>query len=355
MVAAAPSSRLGTVAESMPIHRAARRKIPKPVVRLIRLVLVAVVAWLLLRLLRGVDWGEVGHALTHLSWWQIAVLVVAMLIRRAVLAAPLALLIAGLSYLRAMISDVAAAAVATIAPSPGDVVLRLAMLRSWGIDTTDAASGLTLATTLFYVARLAAPGLGFLIFWAAGDFYAPFAWSGLIFGAGAAVLLGGLLYALRAERTAATIGRLLGRLIRRVRPSSPGPEVWEERMVSFQSHSAGRMSERGWLAVLSQLILIVIEAGVLVLCLGFVGVPLDRTAVILMICSFMVVYPLTGLPLMGAGVLDATYAAFVSDHSAIEATDLVAGLIVWRVAVQMVPVLVGLITVLVWRRLTWNR
>ena len=71
------------------------------------------------------------------------------------------------------------------------------------------------------------------------------------------------------------------------------------------------------------------EAGVLVLCLAFVGVPMDGPTVLL-VCSFMVIYPMTGLPLMGAGVLDATYAAFVSDHSAVEATDLVAG----RLAVQ---------------------
>jgi uncharacterized membrane protein YbhN (UPF0104 family) len=71
-----------------------------------------------------------------------------------------------------------------------------------------------------------------------------------------------------------------------------------------------------------------------------------------MVCSFMVAYPLTGLPLMGAGVLDATYAALVSDHSALEATDLVAGLLVWRVAVQLVPVIVGLLTVVWWRRTT---
>jgi uncharacterized membrane protein YbhN (UPF0104 family) len=358
MVVARAISTLGDVAESappaVPTPRAARRKIPKPVVRLARLVVIAVVAWMLLRLLRGIDWGEVGHALTHLSAWQIAVLLVAILIRRAVLAAPLALLIAGLSYLKAMISDVAAASIATIAPSPGDVVLRLSMLRSWGIESTDAASGLTLSTTLFYIARLAAPVLGFVIFWVARDFYAPFGWAGLIFGATAVVLLVGLLYALRAERTAATIGGLLGRLIQRVRPSSPGPEVWEERLVSFQSHSAGRMRQRGWLAMISQLLLIGVEAGVLVLCLGFVGVKLDGPTVVVMFCSFMVLYPLTGLPLMGAGVLDATYAAFVSDHSAVEATDLVAGLLVWRVAIQLLPVLVGLLTIVVWRRFTWN-
>jgi hypothetical protein len=80
--------------------------------------------------------------------------------RSSILAAPLALLVAGLSYLRAMISDVAAAAVATIAPAPGDVVLRLAMLRSWGIDTTDAASGLTVSTILFYLARCQALSAG---------------------------------------------------------------------------------------------------------------------------------------------------------------------------------------------------
>lgn len=323
--------------------------------QLARLVVIAVVAWLLLRLLRGVDWGQVGHALTHLSGWQIGVLLVVIVIRRSILAAPLALLIAGLSYLKAMISDVAAASVATIAPSPGDVVLRLAMLRSWGIDSTDAASGLTLSTTIFYIARLAAPVMGFMIFWAARDFYAPFAWAALVFGAAAAVLLVGLLYALRAERTAATIGRLLGRLIQRVRPAGPGPAVWEERLVSFQSHSAGRMHQRGLLAILSQLLLVGVEAGVLVLCLGFVGVKLDGPTVIVMFCSFMVLYPLTGLPLMGAGVLDASYAAFVSDHSTIEATDLVAGLLVWRVAVQLLPVVVGLLTVVVWRRFTRNR
>ncbi|WP_166678782.1 lysylphosphatidylglycerol synthase domain-containing protein [Kribbella voronezhensis] len=317
--------------------------------RLGRILLVAIVAWLLLRLLRGVDWSEVGHALTHLSLWQIAVLLVAMLIRRSLLAAPLALLVAGLSFVRAMVSDVAAAAVATLAPSPGDVVLRLAMLRSWGVDTTDATSGLALSTTLFYVARLAAPALGFAIFWGARTFYAPFAWSALLFGAGAAALLGGLLYALRAERTAATIGRLLGRLLHRLRPATQAPAVWEHRLVSFQSHSAERMHHRGWAAVLSQLLLVAVEAGLLVLCLGFVGVRLDGPVVLVMLCSFMVVYPLSGLPLMGAGVLDATYAAFVSDHTAVEATDLVAGLLVWRVAVQLVPVIIGLLTVVWWR------
>ncbi|MEU4196399.1 hypothetical protein AB0E69_31145 [Kribbella sp. NPDC026611] len=329
-----------------------RRRIPKPLLRFGRVVLIVVVVWLLLRLLRGVDWSEVGYGLTHLAGWQIGVLLVAMVVRRFVVASPLALLVDGLRPVKAMVNDVAATAVAMIAPAPGDVMIRLAMLRSWGIGTTQAASGLTLSTLLFYVARLAAPALGFVVFWIAQTFYAPFAWSALVFGAGAAALLGGLLYALRAERTAAALGRLLGRLVQRVRRSSRGPDAWAHRFVTFQQHSAGIMRRRRGLVSLNLLALIVAEAGVLILSLAFVGVRMDRPVLLLLACSFLVIYPLTGLPLMGAGVLEATYVSFVSDHSAIETTTLMAGLIVCRVAVQFVPIVVGLLTILIWRRTT---
>ncbi|HZX04428.1 lysylphosphatidylglycerol synthase domain-containing protein [Kribbella sp.] len=316
-----------------------------------RVLLVAVVAWLLLRLLRAVDWSRVGYAMTHLSPWQILVLLLVLPIRRFVLATPLALFVTGLSVPRAMVNDVAASSVATIAPSPGDVVVRLAMLRSWGIDAKAAASGLTLSTLMFYIARLAAPVLGFLVFWIGRSFDARLGWAALVFGAGAAALLVGLIYAVRAERTAAALGRLLGSLIRKVRPSANGPEEWAERLVDFQAHSAGLLKAHGRLAAVSLCGLVVVEAGVLILCLAFVGVPMSGATVLLLGCTFLVTYPLTGLPLMGAGVLDASYAAFVSSHSDLEATTLVAGLLVWRVAVQVVPVVVGLLTLVRWRHL----
>ncbi|WP_427893449.1 lysylphosphatidylglycerol synthase domain-containing protein [Kribbella sp. GL6] len=330
-------------------HAATRRRVPGAVVRVARILVVAVVAWLLLRLLRAIDWSQVGHAVTHLSPWQIVVILLVLPVRRFVLAAPLALFVTGLNVPRAMVNDVAAASVATIAPSPGDVVVRLAMLRSWGIDTKAAASGLTLSTVMFYIARLAAPVLGFVVFWATRTFYAPFGWAALVFGAGAAALLAGLVYAVRAERTAAALGRLLGTVIRKVRPSAKGPDEWAERLVDFQAHSAGLLKAQGRLAVLSLGALVVVEAGVLVLCLGFVGVPMSASTVLLLACTFLVIYPFTGLPLMGAGVFDASYAAFVSSHSELETTTMVAGLLVWRVAIQVVPVVVGLLALARWR------
>lgn len=316
-----------------------------------RPLLIAVVAWLLLRLLRSIDWSQVGYAVTHLSPWQMILVLLVLPIRRFVLAAPLALFVTGLSIPRAMVNDVAATSVATIAPSPGDVVVRLAMLRSWGIDAKAAASGLTLSTLMFYIARLAAPVLGFVIFWAGRTFYAAFGWAALVFGAAAVALLAGLIYAVRAERTAEALGRMLGSLLRKVRPAGNGPDEWAARLVDFQAHSAGLLKAQGRLAVLSLCGVVVVETGVLVLCLGFVGIPLTGATLLLLACTFLVTYPFTGLPLMGAGVLDATYAAIVSSHSDVEATALVAGLLVWRVAVQVVPVVVGLLTLVRWRHL----
>lgn len=337
------------MADQAPTPAASRRRVPRAVVRAGRILVVAVVAWLLLRLLRAIDWSQVGHAVTHLRPWQVVVILLVLPVRRFVLAAPLALFVTGLDVPRAMVNDVAASAVATIAPSPGDVVVRLAMLRSWGIDAKVAASGLTLSTVMFYVARLAAPVLGFVVFWAARTFYAPFGWAALVFGAGAAALLGGLVYAVRAERTAAALGRLLGTLLRKVRPSAKGPDEWAGRLVDFQVHSAGLLKRHGRPAVLSYCALVVVEAGVLVLCLGFVGVPMNASTVLLLACTFLVIYPLTGLPLMGAGVFDASFAALVSSHSDLETTTMVAGLLVWRVAVQVVPVVVGLLALARWR------
>ncbi|MEU8224150.1 lysylphosphatidylglycerol synthase domain-containing protein [Kribbella sp. NPDC048915] len=332
-----------------------RGRLARRLVRLVRVVLVVVCAWLLLRLLRGVDWSEVWYSLTHLAAWQVAVLLAAMLVRRFVLASPLAILIPGLRPRQAMVNDVAATAVATIAPSPGDVLVRLAMLRSWQIESTHATTGLTLSTLLYYVARLAGPAVGFLLFWASRTFYAPFAWTALLCGAASAVLLGGLLYALRAERTAAIIGRLLGRILSKVRPSTAGPEVWQERLVTFQAHSAATL-RRHWALTSAALgAVLAVEAGVLILCMAFAGVPLGGSNLLLLLCAFLVVYPLTGLPLMGAGVIEATYVTFVVGHSTLEATALTAGLIVWRVAVQFVPVLIGLLTLGAWRRLQVTR
>jgi hypothetical protein len=316
----------------------------------VRLLVVGVVCWLFLVVLRGIEWSEVGAALTHLAGWQLLLLLLLACVRLAVLAGPLTVLVAGLSYHRAVMNEAAGAAVATIAPDPSDVVVRLAMFKSWRVDNTAATSGLALRTIMFYVVRLAAPVLGLAVLWVVHGLDTTFTLFAALSFLAAAALLGGLMFALRAEGSAATVGRLIGRLVGRIRPSAGGPEVWTDRLVRFQAHSAGTMRRRGGAAGLNLLGYAVVEAILVVVCMAFVGVRLDLTTAVVIGCGFLLVYPLSGLPMMGLGILDATLIAFVTEHTTVESTDLVAGMVVWRVAAQIFPVVAGLLTLAWWRR-----
>ncbi|TWD84028.1 lysylphosphatidylglycerol synthase-like protein [Kribbella amoyensis] len=321
-------------------------------VRIGRVLLVAVLSWLALRLIRGIDWDKVLSAITDLAWWQAVVLVLAGVLRLAVLSGVLFVLIETLRYPQALANESAGAAVSTIAPDPSDVVVRLAMFRSWRIETTSATSGLTLRILGFYVVRLAVPVLGFVLFWIAREYSSGFSWLALVGGTGALLLLGGLVLALRAAKSAAFVGSTLGKVVGGLRPAGGGPEIWSGRVVEFQSHSADRVRRHGATAALVLLLYVLVETGVLITCLSFAGVRIDPGIVLVLGCSFLVVYPMNGLPMMGLGVLDAAYIAFVTDYSDLDPTDLLGGMIVWRLTVQVLPVLLGLTTLAWWRRTT---
>jgi hypothetical protein len=95
--------------------------------------------------------------------------------------------------------------------------------------------------------------------------------------------------------------------------------------------------------------LLFVEAGIVVLGLTFTGVPMDARLVLLVVLSFWVVYPLTALPMMGLGVLEAGLVALVTEHSGLDSTELVAGLVVWRVTAQLVPNVLGLAALAWWK------
>ena len=63
-----------------------------------------------------------------------------------------------------VVSDVSANLAGTIAPPPGDVVVRLAQFRTWNVHPVDGMAGATLNMLIFYGARFVAPALGVAIF-----------------------------------------------------------------------------------------------------------------------------------------------------------------------------------------------
>ena len=116
--------------------------------------------WLAIQALRQVDWAQVGDALGRLVWWEICVIVLLIGVRQTVNASTLIILIPGLRLGHALSTALSGTLVQTFAPPPSDTVLRLSMLRSYGVETTRGAAALVLDTLVFYLARFTAPILG---------------------------------------------------------------------------------------------------------------------------------------------------------------------------------------------------
>lgn len=92
-------------------------------------------------LVGSVEWSQVGAALGRLSWTAIPLLIALLFVRQGFNAVPLSRFVAGLGWWRSVQNDVTANLIGTVAPPPGDVVIRVSMFRSWGSTRSTAWPG----------------------------------------------------------------------------------------------------------------------------------------------------------------------------------------------------------------------
>lgn len=95
--------------------------------------------------------------------------------------------------------------------------------------------------------------------------------------------------------------------------------------------------------------LLLAEAALVLLSLRFVCVPAGQAGAVLIVATFFCVYPLTTLPLLELGVLDASFVALLADRTVVESEDLLAGLVIFRVGIPLVPMAVGACVLLHWK------
>lgn len=112
-------------------------------------VLVASALFVIGGLVGDIDWSSVGESLGHLSWWQVTVLVVGLLVRQLLNALPLSIYIRGVGPFRAFVNDQTAILMTTVAPPPTDIVMRVAMFTSWGIAPSAGLAGTAMNTVTF--------------------------------------------------------------------------------------------------------------------------------------------------------------------------------------------------------------
>lgn len=308
-------------------------------------------AWIIIGLVGQIDWDAVRDSLTKLAWWQAPVLLLLLVCRQVPNAAPLAFFTEGLGLRRAVQNDQAAIMMSTVSPPPADLVLRLAMFRTWEIPVSKGLAGVLMNTLTFYVIRFSAPVLGLLLVLVTSVPYVDgYAW---IAGAGAAVAitLGVVLWAvLRRESAAVWVGTTAGRFSARF-PKTVDPEGWAASAVEFRSHVVMRSHRGVPLSLAALTVMVVVDALLLATCLRFVGIPADALSTLAIVAVYLTFYPFTLFPLAGLGVLDALVVAALVDTGGLDLEpELVAGLIVYRVTTLAVPLLFGVGSLAWWRR-----
>lgn len=318
----------------------------RPVVLVVILV---VCAWAIWGIAGRIDWGAVWDALGRLAFWQFPVLIAVLLLRQLLNALPLAFFIRGLSPFRALINDLTAAMISMIAPPPSDMVMRVTMFKSWGIEASRGLAGATMNTVSFYVNRFAAPiiGLALMAFFGFETNHTLVAIAAGLFSITLAVLAYSVV---RTEGFAERFGRRSGVVAKRFR-SSVDPEEWAAFTSDFRSHIADTYNPGFWRSLVVLAAMVFAEAIIVLMSMRFVGVDASEIPAEYIIAVFFLAYPLTLFPLSGLGILDTVLlAAFLGYGGDEIEAEVVAAFAVWRVVTLLVPPLLGIGAVSWWRR-----
>lgn len=313
------------------------------------LVLSLVIGYIVVGIVGAIDWAAVGVAFSKLDLWVLPVLILLLLVRQTLNAIPIAQFTNGLGTKRAVQNDLAANLVGTVAPPPGDVVLRVGMFQSWKIDPVEGMAGVSLNMIVFYSARFLAPLLG-LILIAFDGVERRQVVIGLVSGLLAAAILIGLILVMRSNALAKWMGESAGSVARRVKKSLD-TSSWGDAVVEFRGRVAHVFQGGVKGAYAAMLGAILVDALILLLSLRAVGVSSAQLSWLDVFGTFMIVFPLTIMPLFGFGVLDAALVgAFTTIAGLAFEPTIVAGVIIWRVVTLGGPLLLGLGVLMLWRR-----
>ncbi|MCW2747688.1 MAG: hypothetical protein JWP10_830, partial [Nocardioidaceae bacterium] len=289
-------------------------------------------------------WDE----LRELSPLQIGALLVFIAVRQFLNAFPVALFLPELGVRRAVAGDLSASLVAFVAPSPTDAVLRATMLNSWGIRASDALSAITLNSMTYYVARFTAPVLGLIVAVIAGIATSGYAYTALSSGVVSVFLIALLVLAARGENPAGAAAFALATYVSRFF-SSIKPSRWRDWTTKFVKTVGATTRTKGIPAVVTSLGLVLAEATLLMLSMRFAGVPSSAASAVAIYVALLISYPLTALPFAAIGVLDAALISLLALNGGPYEAQAVAGMIICRVCWQLVPLMLGVVTLSVWR------
>ena len=166
----------------------------------------------------------------------------------------------------------------------------------------------------------------------------------------ALAILVGVLLVVRSEQLATRVGSWAGRTAHKVR-RQVDPDAWVRACVDFRHQISSRFRRGFPRSLLALSGMLATDLAVLVLSLRFVGVSTAEVPLVDIAIAYLFAYPLTLFPFSGLGIVDALILAAVVESGGLDVeAAAVAGLVVWRVFTVVVPIVMGVGAVAVWRR-----
>jgi uncharacterized protein (TIRG00374 family) len=309
---------------------------------------------------RLIDYEAVRAAVAALTPWQVAVLGVTSLIAYVANSGPYRILVPGLSWPRAVGSDLAARAVVSTVPGPTDAATRFVLYRQWSIPADAATAGIGLAAlfetlSCFALPLIALPGL-MVLDHPTRSKAALLALIGLVVLAAAVVLLVSLVRSEGfARRLAGWLEKLANRIWALFRKTPPSGVV--EGVLDLGERSKALLTRRGLPAFAAAVVGRLAWFVVLEVALWSVGIGPEVLPPATVLAAMAVVGMVSLLPITpgAVGVAEVAYIGILSSVAGPGfAGQLTAAVSLFRIAQWFAPIPIGWFLLILIRRGHWG-
>ena len=269
----------------------------------------------------------------------------------------------GLRYREAAVVNQASTAVSNTLPAGGaiGVGVTYAMYTSWGFGAGEIALSALISGVWNNFVKLGMPIFAVILLAFTGEVSAAKIVAAAI---GVAVLVGSVVafgLVLKSERLARAVGRKIGRVVSKLRAlvRHSATEDWGDAALGFRRRTIGLLRTRWAGLTLTTLVSHGSLFIVLLVTLRHVGVGEPELGWIDALVAFAIVRLVSALPITpgGVGVVEAglAFALTLAATGAVD-TEIVAAVLVFRAVTYLLPIPLGAIAYVVWRRnTTWRK
>jgi uncharacterized membrane protein YbhN (UPF0104 family) len=320
--------------------------------------LVAVFAWFLPQF---TSLSDVWTSVRSMTWAEVAVLVLAAAWNLATYQFVVVATMPGQTFRQATVATETTTAVSNTVLGGAAIALGLtyAMNSSWGFSRSRTSVSLLVSGLFNNFAKLGLPVLALVLLAFQGQPGSGRVVAGLAGVAGLAAAVVALWLLLRSRESAARLGTVAGRIASLLmRPfGRPPVQGWERATTKFRDRTALLLHARWHWITLATLVSHLSLFLVLLLALRFTGVGENQVGWAEALAVFAFARLLTAIPFTpgGLGVVELALITGLSAAGGVRAS-VAAAVLIFRALTYVLPIPLGLVTYVVWRRnRSWRR